>query len=201
MNCPNCDKNDIRVVTKNQRHYLVCFGCDHRLREIPDASARQQTPKEREIRKRWADVTPGSLGESWVRSYALSDILALFEILDKLWDKVELLRTERKTALDDVDEYDTTNRRLSELLTGVANVLKGPPPELTLHSWHDLPEVAAELLRGIEAQAHPFIICNGKRYTHNDILELYRETNRWASRVRLVEARMSEIRRIAAGED
>lgn len=32
---------------------------------------------------------------------------------------------------------------LSKLLHGVANALKGPPGDLSAHSWHDLPELAA----------------------------------------------------------
>jgi hypothetical protein len=45
-------------------------------------------------------------------------------------------------------EYKDTERlnaRLSDLLTGVANALKGPPDPLSTHSWHDLPEVAADI--------------------------------------------------------
>lgn len=35
--------------------------------------------------------------------------------------------------------------RLASILTRTANALKGQPGPQTLHSWHDLPEVAAKL--------------------------------------------------------
>ena len=35
---------------------------------------------------------------------------------------------------------------LSGILTRTANVLKGDPKPLHLHSWHDLPEVAQKLV-------------------------------------------------------
>ena len=35
--------------------------------------------------------------------------------------------------------------QLTDILTRTANALKGPPAELTEHSWHDLPEVAKKL--------------------------------------------------------
>lgn len=40
--------------------------------------------------------------------------------------------------------YPELTDRLSQLLRGVADALKGPPPELTTWGWHDLPERAAE---------------------------------------------------------
>jgi hypothetical protein len=36
--------------------------------------------------------------------------------------------------------------RLSKLLDGVADALKGPPGELEMHGWSDLPELAAKIL-------------------------------------------------------
>jgi hypothetical protein len=45
---------------------------------------------------------------------------------------------------DNIDACGLIQRQ-GELLRGVANALKGPPPELTTWSHHDLPEVAAEL--------------------------------------------------------
>lgn len=36
--------------------------------------------------------------------------------------------------------------KLSDILTRTANVLKGEPKPLHLHSWHDLPEVARRLV-------------------------------------------------------
>ena len=36
--------------------------------------------------------------------------------------------------------------KLADILTRTANVLKGEPKPLHLHSWHDLPEVARRLV-------------------------------------------------------
>lgn len=43
-------------------------------------------------------------------------------------------------AGDGIDEEVRLRRRLSALLDGVANALKGPAPDLTRHDWADLPE-------------------------------------------------------------
>lgn len=42
---------------------------------------------------------------------------------------------------------DVTLAKLSSLLTRTANVLKGEPGPLSLHSWHDLPESAAAAMQ------------------------------------------------------
>ena len=44
---------------------------------------------------------------------------------------------------DEMQDDDKLRNKLSDLLTRTANVLKGPPGPLSLHSWHDLPESAA----------------------------------------------------------
>lgn len=48
-------------------------------------------------------------------------------------------------AAEEVAELRALTRRLSALLTGVANALKGQPDELHLHDWSDLPAVAAQV--------------------------------------------------------
>lgn len=48
---------------------------------------------------------------------------------------IDLLRQE-------TDEYDQLITRQGELLTGVANALKGEPAPLSMHDWSDLPAVA-----------------------------------------------------------
>lgn len=45
----------------------------------------------------------------------------------------------------DGHEQDMLIGRMSTLLSGVANALKGEPDELTLHDWSDLPRLAREL--------------------------------------------------------
>jgi len=43
------------------------------------------------------------------------------------------------------DEQDLTIRKLGDILTKIANTLKGPPGELQRHSWHDLPQIVENL--------------------------------------------------------
>ena len=43
------------------------------------------------------------------------------------------------------NEQDLTIQKLSGILTKIANTIKGPPGELQLHSWHDLPELVQRL--------------------------------------------------------
>ena len=47
------------------------------------------------------------------------------------------------------EESDAVRMGMAKLLTGVANALRGDPPELTSWSWHDLPERAAAAIRAI----------------------------------------------------
>lgn len=42
-------------------------------------------------------------------------------------------------------ESDALREKMSDVLRRTATALKGEPDELTLHSWHDLPEVAMTL--------------------------------------------------------
>lgn len=44
--------------------------------------------------------------------------------------------------------------RLGDLLTGVAAGLRGPPDELAMHSWHDLPERAAKMREQRDGRVH-----------------------------------------------
>ena len=62
---------------------------------------------------------------------------------DALVAEVRRLRAE-------VDEADARAGRFAELLRATADALKGPPQPLALHSWHDLPEVAAALRAEVE---------------------------------------------------
>lgn len=54
------------------------------------------------------------------------------------------------TLTDENDEYDQLLTRLRELLTGVANGLRGEPPELVLWDWSDLPERAREMREALD---------------------------------------------------
>lgn len=55
----------------------------------------------------------------------------------------------------DLDEDIAVRERLAELLTGVANALKGPPEPLSSHGWSDLPELARQTRERVTAlEAH-----------------------------------------------
>lgn len=45
----------------------------------------------------------------------------------------------------ELEELTAQRDQLADILTRTANALKGQPAELSLHSWHDLPEVAQQL--------------------------------------------------------
>ncbi len=62
---------------------------------------------------------------------------------DALVAEVRRLRAE-------VDEADARSGRFADLLRATADALKGAPQPLVLHSWHDLPEVAAALRAEVE---------------------------------------------------
>ena len=49
----------------------------------------------------------------------------------------------------EADLSEKTRDRMATLLTGVANALRGEPPELTSWSWHDLPERATAAIQAI----------------------------------------------------
>jgi len=54
-------------------------------------------------------------------------------------------KVDLKDAKGEIAELDALNIKLSKLLDGVCESVKGTPPEETLYSWHDLPEMAKEL--------------------------------------------------------
>lgn len=89
------------------------------------------TDDEQRMRDLSARDTPGS-----TRLYPTDGVRAILDALDASRAKVERLRAE-------ADEDDARERRLRELLTGVAVALRGPQPPGGLWSWHDLPERAA----------------------------------------------------------
>lgn len=50
-------------------------------------------------------------------------------------------------------ESDALREKMSDILRRTANALKGEPDDLTLHSWHDLTEVAMTLRYEVDAIA------------------------------------------------
>lgn len=63
---------------------------------------------------------------------------------------LQSLRVELREARHQLDEDDQLRTRLSTLLTGTANALKGEPPDLVWHDWSDLPAVAAKTVARLE---------------------------------------------------
>lgn len=61
------------------------------------------------------------------------------------FDEIQALREETQALREEVTEYVRETGVLADLLTRTADALKGPPPPLVSHSWHDLPQVAARL--------------------------------------------------------
>lgn len=68
----------------------------------------------------------------------------------ELLARVVELEAAEKALRAEVDEADARAGRFAELLRATADALKGPPQPLALHSWHDLPEVAAALRAEVE---------------------------------------------------
>lgn len=65
-------------------------------------------------------------------------------ILAECWPIIDARIAELEAEVETSDEVLT---KLSDLLRRTCDALKGPHPEpLTHHSWHNLPEVAAELV-------------------------------------------------------
>lgn len=64
------------------------------------------------------------------------------------WHEVGPGYAKREELRAELGESDATQERLAELLTGVANAIKGDPAKIGehggIHSWHDLPELVAK---------------------------------------------------------
>ena len=65
-------------------------------------------------------------------------------------DKLEELAAEIEALRTDLMESDEIREKLGHLLTRTAAALKGEPPEGVWHSWHDLPEKAAQLAERVQ---------------------------------------------------
>lgn len=76
-------------------------------------------------------------------------ISALLAERDALEAEVEALRAEVERLRTDLMEYDEIREKLGHLLTRTAAALKGEPPAGVWHSWHDLPEKAAQLAEAL----------------------------------------------------
>ena len=80
---------------------------------------------------------------------ALADHLEQFRSFpDDLAAAAELRRLHAELV-----ESDALREKMSDILRRTATALKGEPGELTLHSWHDLPDVAMTLRYEVDAIA------------------------------------------------
>lgn len=74
------------------------------------------------------------------------------------WEPVHVhaaaLIAERDRLRTDVDEYDDLLLKLSRILTGTADALKGEPGPLRMHDWSDLAVVAAGVMGERNRQQH-----------------------------------------------
>lgn len=71
------------------------------------------------------------------------DLLALL-------DRVRAAEAAVLELITENSEYDHISGKMADILRRTAVALKGPPSELSHHSWHDLPETAERMA----ARAH-----------------------------------------------
>lgn len=67
------------------------------------------------------------------------------DALSKMEAELSILHDRIKELEKEAKDDEEVRLRLSDLLNATANTLKGVPDKLTLHSFHDLPEIAATL--------------------------------------------------------
>lgn len=79
--------------------------------------------------------------------------VAIEAALEALKAENEALRAEVEQVKADLMESDEIREKLGHLLTRTAAALKGEPPEGVWHSWHDLPEKAAQLAEALKKVA------------------------------------------------
>src|SRR5690606_16850711 len=87
-----------------------------------------------------------SYSESDMRVYARANVAHATAALQA---EVEELRLLAKKVTAVLMESDEIREKLGHLLTRTAAALKGEPPAGVWHSWHDLPERAAQLAEAL----------------------------------------------------
>lgn len=91
--------------------------------------------------------------ESWRYAFVETDRGLTFGYHDNgpfvAWDAVKDQAARVAELEAEADDSDKLRNRMAQLLTGVANALRGQPPNLTTWSWHDLPERAAAAIHAI----------------------------------------------------
>ena len=71
---------------------------------------------------------------------------ALNLIIEKQGKVIEELEADKAELETELGESADLVEKQSKLLTGVVNAIKGEPPELTLWSHHDAPDLVAGLV-------------------------------------------------------
>lgn len=61
-----------------------------------------------------------------------------------------LLAEEVRRLRDELQEADALRDKMGGILTRTANALRGDPPPLHLHSWHDLPERVTAAMNALQ---------------------------------------------------
>lgn len=91
------------------------------------------------------------------------------------YDDLEFLRNKLKSgeydgadimqawiAIEELIELHDLQERMSDILSRTAIALRGPEPELTRWSWHDLPERAAAAIAAIDVMQRAAIMASGE---------------------------------------
>lgn len=128
------------------------------------------------------------------------------QAFERLMDENKTLREELANTRAALNEETALREKLSKILTATANALKGEPPALTLHSWHDLAEVAGRLreerdaLRKVVSQQPPAAdaISAGwlEPMAHAELLELLRKAEQYKEEiVEMAEQAKAEAKR------
>lgn len=96
---------------------------------------------------------------------------------DKTWyekvytDEIATLKAKLAALEQEANEEDALRERMSGLLTKSVNAIRGEPAELSLHSWHDLPELCNRLVEKLADQTKAADQWMGEaRKSHNDLV-------------------------------
>jgi hypothetical protein len=89
---------------------------------------------------------PNREGQGNAYRLPLAEAIKAYKLLGYECVEVSVCEVQQLTAKDaEIEEESQLRERLSDILSRTAIALKGPNEELSLHSWHDLPEKATEL--------------------------------------------------------
>ena len=134
-----------------------CFFINGESKRISDFDGPQDEEQFSNVRRIVAAVNAcaGFSIEELEGASLFNDSISAQDEIDSLKSEVEEMKliiatdtgTESAVAelRNELHESDLLRERMDRLLTRTACALKGDPAELSMHSWHDLPEVAERL--------------------------------------------------------